>query len=880
MFDSIIEISKLNIIQAFGAIVVSFILNLLIIPSILRISNRKHLFEAFGERKIHTALVPPLGGIGILLCTIIPFLIIYFDFITGDVIPVVGLLIILSIIGIADDLVDVSARKKLLTQLGIAIYVSTVLKIRIFSLEGFLGTYELGYVTSVMITIFLIIVIINSFNLIDGIDGLFGSFGIYISMFLGIYFFLGTSFHAYAILNFALVGSLMSFFLYNVFGRRNKIFAGAGGTQFVGLLLAVSFIKSINADVVSNSVLISLFAIPLFDTIRVMAIRVFQNRSPFSPDNSHIHHVVLKYVHSHLEATIIIVTYGLIVVLSVMFIPWNPLVILIIAFIIFNLVPYFLKKQKLTKFLKLNVINPFKSKTMSNNDTLLGVSDGAELFYSLRLKSNPFSRFSAEEEIDYLDEIYYRPKYFHPLFEDIRNGHSRFVFGARGVGKTALLLKLRKQLDNINGFTIIIDDYEGIPLENNSKYFLEQTIKKLVTGYCISLSKSPQLLKRLRKNDKEKLAFFIENFYEPITKNEFERQVNTASKYKSKNIWIKMFNFILAPFNSAISLGVEIGSDVIKKSFGLDSYSSSMVYKAYIKEIKQINPSKTIFIENASYSVYKEIISDISRIIKKSGFEQVVIMYDKIDEHKDFDGIIANINNFLTEILRDTSLLLNKDFGLVFALWSNLKIDLSKKGVRFDKISPIDVTWNNNELEQIINTRLKFLSINKAVPVTLEQIIVDSKSLEEIIFIANKSPRDLLRLISMLYYEQANINFNAKYFSTLAISKGIRKYVKEYDYYSIYPPIGKKDDIISNLEMIINCGKLIFKTSDFKQDLDISIYSAKNLVKTLLHQGVIVETNQISDSTKLYEVADPKIAWLIKNQINPWGSILIPKTEI
>ncbi|HZL11734.1 MAG TPA: MraY family glycosyltransferase [Prolixibacteraceae bacterium] len=820
----------------------------------------KKLFDTPNERKLAVRrVVPTLGGLIIFIATIITFLIVNSDS-SLEINSIIGISIIIAFVGIKDDLVGISAKSKLTIQLLTFTYTTIWLNIRILSFNGFLGIHELTYLTSIIFTILLSLMLLNSINLIDGIDGLFGSISLIISVCFGI-IFLGSENQSYSFINFALAGSLIAFLFFNIFGKINKIFAGDTGTFFVGFILTISAIKSINIVIVPNSTIISLFLLPLFDTIRVFIIRIYLGRSPFNPDMNHIHHILLKKTSNHLITTLILVMYSLICFVTVSFIPIEPTFTIIILFIFFVLTAYYLNKSTLQKTVK-------KSKKESIQMPKL---DLLELHYALGLKQNPFSNFSAEQEIDYLDDIYYSPKYFQPLFSDIKTGHTRFILGARGSGKTALLIKLKKQLDKNNVFSIIIDDYEGIPTENNSKFFLENTIRKIVTGYCFSIINSPILLKRLKKNEKEKLTFFIENFFDPITKKEFENYVNITSNYKSRNFWIRICNYLLKPFNSALSLGIEIGGDVVKKSIGLDTFNTTMVYKDYLKEFKEYIPNKTLFLESANYSAYKDILCDLSKIIKNSGFEQVVIMYDKIDEYKYLGGDITQITKFLNEILRDTNLLLNRDFGLVFSIWSELKSDLSKIGVRFDKISPIDVTWNNSELEDIINVRLNYSSIKPQNSIKFEDILADPRSSEDIISISDKSPRDLLKLIFTIYYEQADIDNRSSYLSILAIRKGILKFISDYEYYSILPQINNKDDILKSLSKILYCGKLTFKVSDISQDLNISIPTANGLIKNLIIHGIIIELNQTRGNAKIFEIIDPKIVWLIKNQINPWG---------
>jgi UDP-N-acetylmuramyl pentapeptide phosphotransferase/UDP-N-acetylglucosamine-1-phosphate transferase len=47
--------------------------------------------------------------------------------------------------------------------------------------------------------------------------------------------------------------------------------------------------------------------IPLLDTLRVFAIRIFKRRSPFSPDRNHIHHLLMDRGLSHRTITLLLV---------------------------------------------------------------------------------------------------------------------------------------------------------------------------------------------------------------------------------------------------------------------------------------------------------------------------------------------------------------------------------------------------------------------------------------------------------------------------------------------------------------------------------------------------------------------------------------------
>jgi len=49
---------------------------------------------------------------------------------------------------------------------------------------------------------------------------------------------------------------------------------------------------------------VAILIIPLLDTLRVFAIRIFNGRSPFTPDRNHIHHLLLSRGLSHAGVTL------------------------------------------------------------------------------------------------------------------------------------------------------------------------------------------------------------------------------------------------------------------------------------------------------------------------------------------------------------------------------------------------------------------------------------------------------------------------------------------------------------------------------------------------------------------------------------------------
>jgi UDP-GlcNAc:undecaprenyl-phosphate/decaprenyl-phosphate GlcNAc-1-phosphate transferase len=292
---------------------VSFIISFLAIPVVLQIANQKKLYDVPDERKVHTHAVASLGGVGI-----------FGGFLLASLLSIQGLVnpefqyyfaaaLVIFFLGLKDDLVVLSASKKFIGQMVAASILIHLGEIRIDSMYGLFGFYELPEGFALALSYLTIIVIINSFNLIDGIDGLAASLGILTMLIFGTYFFIN-GYQAYALLAYALAGSLVAFLIFN--HHPAKIFMGDSGSLMIGLINAILVIKfintasdpTVNVPVVSAvAVGFSILIIPLLDTLRVFAIRIFNGRSPFTPDKNHIHHLLLSWGLGHSAVTLVCV---------------------------------------------------------------------------------------------------------------------------------------------------------------------------------------------------------------------------------------------------------------------------------------------------------------------------------------------------------------------------------------------------------------------------------------------------------------------------------------------------------------------------------------------------------------------------------------------
>lgn len=305
------------IIYLFISLALSFFITSIVTPYIISLAFKKEWFDALDARKIHHGLIPRIGGIAFVPSALIAFVLTFvtsiclddisFDRNVSHQLPlssIVCCFIALWIIyaeGMFDDVKGVGYKIKFLIHFLCALLIVSS-GIWINNFYGLFGLNELPWYVGMPFTVLLIMYIINAINLIDGIDGLCSGLSIVVFLFLGIMFFIENQL-AEAILSMSMLGALVAYFRFNVYGKieqHTKIFMGDCGSQVLGLLLSMlvvryamheeEFSKQLNHTFI---VALSPMIVPCLDVIRVMAGRLSRKANPFLPDKTHIHHLLL-----------------------------------------------------------------------------------------------------------------------------------------------------------------------------------------------------------------------------------------------------------------------------------------------------------------------------------------------------------------------------------------------------------------------------------------------------------------------------------------------------------------------------------------------------------------------------------------------------------
>ena len=290
----------------------------------LKIAKARNLTDDPDERKRQHDPVPMLGGIAVFMgvicglgiaCTITDLTLIF---------PIVMMMATMLYIGAMDDMVGLPPIYRIIIEIFAILVLIYGSGMCIDNFNGLWGIYQIPWAIAVPLTVFAGVGIINAINMIDGINGLSSGLCIACSIYFGANFFhLGDI--PNSVLAFAMAFSLMPFNVHNVFGSKSRMFIGDAGTMMMGILLTwfvIRFLSFYGVErglpgglcPIANS--LSILSVPVFDTLRVMVMRLLQGRSPFKPDRTHLHHAFVDCGFSHFFTTVSEILISLVVFMT------------------------------------------------------------------------------------------------------------------------------------------------------------------------------------------------------------------------------------------------------------------------------------------------------------------------------------------------------------------------------------------------------------------------------------------------------------------------------------------------------------------------------------------------------------------------------------
>lgn len=279
----------------------SFILALslstVVLPVLIRHAATWHLLDVPDARKRHVGLIPRVGGIAIAIGTLLSATVwsfadtAFIGFLLGSLVIVV--------FGLLDDRSNLDFRVKFGGQIIAALIVAGF-GIQLSDLPFLEG--QIIAAIMVPLSVFFLLASTNAFNLLDGLDGLAAGCGILSLAAIGVLALTFVDGGSVVFVAAAALGGILGFLRYNT--HPAIVYMGDAGSQFLGFAIGALVLLLIqrSAGDISPAIMLPILGLPIIDTLLVMAIRLREGRSPFSPDRNHIHHRLLALGLSHREA--------------------------------------------------------------------------------------------------------------------------------------------------------------------------------------------------------------------------------------------------------------------------------------------------------------------------------------------------------------------------------------------------------------------------------------------------------------------------------------------------------------------------------------------------------------------------------------------------
>jgi UDP-GlcNAc:undecaprenyl-phosphate GlcNAc-1-phosphate transferase len=251
-------------------------------------------------RHIHSKPVPRIGGVAVYLAISTTIALLYLLDRLGLasagldwkwLLAVIGPATLVFLLGLYDDLRGIGPYWKFAIEAlaGALVFLGGL---RIVHLPVVLGKTDVGWLISLLLTVFWILFITNAFNLIDGVDGLAAGSALFSTVALFIVSSLAGSPHGLVVTS-VVSGALLGFLRFNF--NPATIFLGDSGSLLVGFILGVFALQGQKSPtMVAVAIPVVSCGLPMMETMLSVLRRFLSGKPIFSADREHIHHKLLK----------------------------------------------------------------------------------------------------------------------------------------------------------------------------------------------------------------------------------------------------------------------------------------------------------------------------------------------------------------------------------------------------------------------------------------------------------------------------------------------------------------------------------------------------------------------------------------------------------
>ncbi len=291
----------------------AMVASMVLIPFMIRLAPHIGMVDQPDERKVHLKPIPRVGGIGIVLGSLLAVIVwlpldgFLWSYLLGS--------LVLFVFGALDDSFELGHYVKFIGQfiaVGLIVFFGDVRVEHIPFLDAPLSEYA-----SKGFSFIAIVGLINAINHSDGLDGLAGGESLlslaclaYLAIMID-----EASSAKFLIMVFAVIGGVLGFMRFN--NHPAQIFMGDAGSQFLGYSLAgftITLTPKIHTSV-SMALPVLILGLPIIDILAVFAQRIYHGMNWFRASKNHIHHRLLELGFDHYQSVIIIYSVQILLIL-------------------------------------------------------------------------------------------------------------------------------------------------------------------------------------------------------------------------------------------------------------------------------------------------------------------------------------------------------------------------------------------------------------------------------------------------------------------------------------------------------------------------------------------------------------------------------------
>lgn len=460
------------------------------------------------------------------------------------------------------------------------------------------------------------------------------------------------------------------------------------------------------------------------------------------------------------------------------------------------------------------------------------------LYENLGFSDHPFAHTNADEE-PFLEQYFVPPPYFDGVIGDPIHPTPSVVLAPRGAGKSAQRRQLEKWAEKNKVLAITYDRFEFSAGQSISDISLSYHIRNIITRILISylsfLSENPDLLCKLSRDEKRLVSIFAHSYLGELNGLELQGILKELKSLPEK-------------FRQFWSEHVGILDSVLKvllKNYGLETID--------LPQLKQE--------EKKLAETYKHQLEMILKLVRQLGFESIYVLLDKADESEKTGNRADDTYRLIQPLLTDLELLSLKGFGFKFFVWDQI-ISYFRADARPDRVAQYTLEWSRETLEAVLGKRLYAFSCHNINSFSSIMSSNPGYPVDTVIcLLANRSPRNVIRLCEKIFAAQAEIDNSVGKISVQAFEHGIDSYCAQVseELYGV--------EVCKDLQ---RSGRELFTINYLANDVFKTTHenTSRNKVNAWQKMGLVKQIGTVTLSAghrpvNFYYVADPAVIRLI-----------------